>query len=167
MTTLAFDGRYAAVDGRSCCGGTITGKSIKKLFLINGVLNGKETEFLYMGAGSYAMVNLIKNWLEQGNDLFSQDPEHTIPEIQPDSWEGMIITKDREVFDLEQTLIPMMGEAPCAGGSGFPFALTAMRLGQNAVQAVYSAIEMDCGSGGKVTAFDTEAWQFVEPGDVR
>lgn len=167
MTTLAFDGRYAAVDGRSTCSNIITAKSIKKLFLIKGVINGEETEFLYMGAGSYAMVNMVKNWLEQGNDPFSQDPEQTVPEIEADSWEGMIITKDQEAFDFETSMIPMMAEAPCGGGSGFTFALTAMHLGQNAVQAVYTAMELDCGSGGKVTAFDTETWQFIQPGDVR
>jgi hypothetical protein len=167
MTTLAFDGRYAAADGRATCGNMITGKQAKKLFLINGVLNGEETEYLFMGAGSFAMLTVVQNWLEQGNDLFSQDPDLTIPELQPESFEGMIVTRNKEVFDLEDTLVPMPAESPSAGGSGCPFALTAMNCGQNAVQAVYTAIGMDIGSGGQVTAFDTEAWEFVLPGDVR
>lgn len=167
MTTLAFDGRYAATDGRSTCGMTITGKQVKKLFLIDGVLEGEQTQFLYMGAGSYAMLMLVKKWLEEGGDVFSKDPEQAFPQLEPESFEGIIITREGEAFELETSMVSMPVEIPVGGGSGFPFALTAMHMGQNAVQAVYTATELDCGSGGKITAFDVEAWEFIDPSTVR
>lgn len=165
MTTLAFDGRYAAADGRATCGNTITGRQAKKLFLIEGKLGGEDAQFLYMGAGSWSMVQLVKKWLSEGGDILSSDPEQAFPQVE--DFEGMVITRDGEVFELEATMVALPSEVPVAGGSGFPFAITAMNLGQNAVQAVYTAMEMDIGSGGKVTAFDIETWQFIEPGDVR
>lgn len=167
MTTLAFDGRYAAADGRATCGNTITGKQAKKLFLIEGKLGGKEAQFLYMGAGSWSMIQLVKKWLSEGGDILSSDPEQAFPQIEPESMEAIIITRDGEVYELESTMVALPSESPAAGGSGFPFAITAMNLGQNAVQAVYTAMEMDIGSGGKVTAFDIEAWEFIEPGSIR
>jgi hypothetical protein len=50
-----------------------------------------------------------------------------------------------------------------ADGSGFPFAQMALTLGQNAVEAIRSAILMDTNSGGEITCFDIETWTWVDP----
>jgi ATP-dependent protease HslVU (ClpYQ) peptidase subunit len=166
MTTLAFDGRYIAADGRCTSGSMIVGKNAKKLILIHGIVRGEETEMVLAGAGSFEGITIIKNWLESGGDFFSQDPEATIPDVKECGVEGFVVTKAGELFGWEPGLVPLDQEVPAMGGSGGPFAMAAMVAGKNAVGAVHVAMELDIGSGGQVTCFDTHAWAFIDPNDT-
>lgn len=166
MTTLAFDGRYIAADGRCTAGSMIVGKKAKKLHLIKGIVRGEETEMVLAGAGSFEGITIVKNWLESGGDFFSQDPESTIPEVKEESIEGFVVTKSGELFAWEHGLVAMDQEVPTMGGSGGVFAMAAMHSGKNAVGAVHVAMDLDIGSGGEVTCFDTLAWKFIDPNDT-
>lgn len=163
MTTLAYDGRYIAADGRCTVGNMITGKRAQKLYLIKGIVRGVEDEILLAGAGSFEQLTIIKNWLEQGGDFFGTDPESLVPEVKPESSEGFFALKSGGFYTWETGLVPMEQEAPAMGGSGGAFAFAGMVGGMNAVEAVYLAIEIDIASGGQVTCFDTEAWDWVDP----
>lgn len=166
MTTLAFDGRYIAADGRCTAGSMIVGKKARKLHLITGIVRGEETEMVLAGAGSFEGITIIKNWLEGGGDFFSDDPESAIPMVKEDSVEGFVVTKTGEHFAWESSLVPLDQEVPVMGGSGGPFAMAAMKAGKNAVGAIHVAMELDIASGGEVSCFDTLTWQFIDPNDT-
>lgn len=167
MTTLAFDGRYLAADGRCTNGSMIVGKKAKKLHLIKGVLRGEEVEMVLAGAGSFEGITIIKNWLAAGGDFYSDDPEGTIPQVKEESVEGFVVSKNGELFAFESGLVALDQESPAMGGSGGVFAMAAMLAGKSAVGAVHVAMELDIGSGGEVTCFDTQTWQFVDPGSLK
>lgn len=165
MTTIAFDGRYLAADGRMTCGNIINGSKTKKLFPLTATLHGVQQEIVFFGAGGFATINSVVEWLKQGNDPYSFDPDQVRPVCEQGEVDFGYITQDGQVHTMEFELMPYDGEVPWSGGSGFPFAIMAMRMGMNAVQATYEAMKHDSGSGGTVTCFDVDEWKWVEDVD--
>ena len=166
MTTIVFDGRYIAADGRCTNGSMIVGKRAKKLHLVRGLVRGQEEEMVLAGAGNFEGLTLVLNWLEQGGDFFSKDPESTIPAVKDGEIEGFVVTKSGECFAFESGLVGLEQEVPAMGGSGGVFAMAAMLAGKNAVGAVHVAMQLDIGSGGEVSCFDTQKWAFIDPNDT-
>lgn len=158
MTTVAYDGRFLAADGRSTLGNLISGKSVKKIFQLLIIAGGVQVQAVLAGAGSFQTVNIVKSHLER-NDLFESE---LIPEIEPGSFQGLLILETGEVYDLEDKLIPLPAEIPVAIGSGTDYAMAAMVMGKSAPAAVQVACELDVYSGGKISVFDTETWAFVD-----
>lgn len=171
MTTIAFDGRYLAADGRMSRGGIISSDSIKKTRVITTVLRGEVQEVIIGGAGSWGNIYAIIEWMKF-NDVFDIDPELCRPTFPTTGEEPgnldhdvFFITQGGELYHLDPFCRPAPYQAPFAEGSGFPFAQTALTLGQNAVEAVRTAMKMDSGSGGQITVFDVEEWKWVEAND--
>lgn len=162
MTTVAYDGRFLAADGRSTIGNLISGKAVKKIFPLTIIANGAEVQGVLAGAGSFQTLTIVKNHLER-NDLFESEliPE-LIPELDPGSFQGLLVLETGEVYDLEDKLVPLPAEIPVAVGSGTNYAMAAMVVGKSAVAAVEVACELDVYSGGKISVFDTETWAFVD-----
>lgn len=158
MTTVAYDGRFLAADGRSTIGNLISGKAVKKIFPMTIIANGAEVQGVLAGAGSFQTLTIVKNHLER-NDLFESE---LIPEIDPGSFQGLLVLETGEVYDLEDKLVPLPAEIPAAVGSGTDYAMAAMVVGKSAVAAVEVACELDVYSGGKISVFDTETWAFVD-----
>lgn len=158
MTTIAFDGRFLASDGRATAGGMITNKNTQKIFPIKMSANGLEVNGLLAGAGSFEAICLIKKHLET-YDLFDAE---LIPELGPEYADALVILETGEVYTLERKLVPMTQEVPCSIGSGSPYAMAAMIAGKSAPAAVEVAKELDCYSGGLVRVFDVLAWDFVQ-----
>lgn len=166
MTTIAYDGRYVAADGRMTRSDIIISANVQKLHLITTVLRGEEQEVLVFGAGSWNGIFTVIEWMKQ-NDVFDISPDLARP-VFPDEEDGphhdvSFITKDGTVWCLDGQSRPAPYQAPMAEGSGFPFAQMGLELGQNAVEAIRSAIRMDTNSGGTITCFDVEAWTWVNP----
>lgn len=157
MTTIAFDGRFLAADGRATAGGMITNKNTQKIFPMKMVANGLEVNGVLAGAGSFEAICLIKKHLET-YDLFDAE---FVPELEPESAGVLVILETGEVYILEHKLVPMTQEVPCSIGSGSPYAQAAMVVGKSAPAAVEVAKELDCFSGGKVRVFDVMTWNFV------
>ncbi|SUE95774.1 proteasome subunit beta [Ectopseudomonas mendocina] len=158
MTTVAYDGRFLAADGRSTLGNLISGKAVKKIFQLLTCANGVQVQAVLAGAGSFQTVNIVKSHLER-NDLFESE---LIPEIEPGSFQGLLVLETGEVYDLEDKLVPLPAEIPVAIGSGTDYAMAAMVMGKSAPAAVEVACELDVYSGGKIAVFDTETWAFVD-----
>lgn len=158
MTTIAFDGRFLASDGRATAGGMITGKQVQKIFPLNLIANGTNVRGVFAGAGCFETLMLVKNHLE-ANDLFESE---LVPEIEPESFGGLVVLETGEVYCLEQKLVPMPHEVPCSIGSGSPFAMAAMVSGKAAPAAVDVAKDLDCYSGGKTQVFDLYTWSFLD-----
>lgn len=165
MTTVAFDGRFFVADGRSTTGGLITGTRAKKIYLIDAIIGGEETQVIFAGAGRYERITSVKRWLESGGDPFDMSEEAAVPKVNENEFEGLLLTREGALYCLEDGLIPMECEYPTNLGSGGPLAQAAMIAGKNAIEAVQVACEIDTGSGGELTVFDTEAWAFLVPSE--
>lgn len=172
MTTVAFDGRYLASEGRSTTGeGFICGREEQKIFPMTISLGGKDTEVVVGISGSAITIQSFVRFLEEGGDMLDRESEFSLFNTHPNPEHASIgvvmVTRDGEVSLISEELVPFPAESPLCAGSGTPFATTAMSCGMNAVQAVYKAIEFDVYSGGKLRAFDTQAWDWVEVSDLR
>lgn len=162
MTTIAFDGRYLAADGRATAGGMITSRSTQKIFPILFTVNGAEVKGVMAGAGSFESLMMAKRHLQEF-DLFDS-------EVTPDIDEGtglLVVLETGELYLLEHNLVPLPQESPCSIGSGSPFALATMVIGKSASEAVEVAKELDCYSGGNVTVFDTKTWKFIDASEAK
>jgi len=166
MTTIAYDGRYLAADGRMTCGNIITGHQAKKLHPVTIFLRGEEQEAVVSGSGSYADIMSAVEWFKQGFDPVSFDAEQVRPMLEKGEVDLLLLTRSGELYGVDSSLQIMPMEYPYSSGSGMPFSMMGMRLGMNAVQSVYEAMKHDCGTGGKVACFDTEIWDFIDPDTV-
>lgn len=172
MTTVAFDGRYLASDGRATSGdGFIVGREEQKIFPLTINLGGEQREVVVGISGNAITINSFIRYLQNGGDMFDPEEEFSLFGTHPDPQNASIgvlmVSRDGQVDLISEELVPFAAEYPLACGSGTPFATTAMSCGMNAVQAVYKAMEFDAYSGGKTRAFDTEAWDWVDVGDLR
>lgn len=172
MTTVAFDGRYLASDGRACTSqGMIVGREEQKIYPMKVVLDGEPTDVVLGISGCVTTISSLLRWLERGGDLLNNEERFSLFDLNPDPEAASIgiimVVKGGDTFLVSEELSPFEAETPLGAGSGTPFCVTAMSCGMNAVQSVYKSIEFDSNSGGKVRAFDTEAWAWIEPGDVR
>lgn len=167
MTTIAFDGRYLAADGRMTRSDIICSDSVKKIRLVEAIIRGKTQEVAVFGAGSWNGIYAIMEWMTQ-NDVFDIDPDLPRPSFPADpdgsysSQDVSFITRDGQAYCLDAQSRPAPYPAPIADGSGFPFAQMGLALGQNAVEAVRSAIKLDVNSGGEITCFDVKDWAWVD-----
>ncbi len=137
MTTIAWDGRVMAADRMSeFCGMRMAVTKIHRLG------DGR----LWGAAGNEATSILMRHWLEHGGER---------PPEQAD--------RDRSVHGLEVRLDGSLwlhtpeGSFPvedafAAVGSGTPYAMAAMHLGQDATAAVAVAMRFDPRSGMGVDA---------------
>lgn len=171
MTTIAFDGRYLAADGRMTRGGVICSAEVKKTRVIQAIIRGEEAEVIVSGAGSWNNIYAVIEWMKE-NDVFDTSADLQRP-VFPDygdqpgyaDHDVFFITQDGELYCLDAFCRPSPYPAPFAEGSGFPFAMTGLSLGQSAVEAIRTAMKLDTGTGGQITVFDTEEWKWADAND--
>lgn len=163
MTTIAYDGRHLAADGRASQGNLIVAKRTQKIFPLKVLRDGVEQDAVLAGAGSYQTLVQVKQALAAMEGI--EAPE-MIPAIEPGTFQGVLVMRGTgETFYLEDQLVLTEAELPLALGSGTDYALTAMRLGKNAEEAVHVACDLDCYSGGEIRVFDVASWDFLTAED--
>lgn len=168
MTTIAFDGRYLAADGRMTRENIICSDNVQKIRLVTAIIRGEQQEVAVFGAGSWSGIYAIMEWMKQ-NDVFDINPELPRPSFPADpdghyaSQDVAFVTKSGELYCLDDQSRPAPYEAPFGEGSGFPFAQMALSLGMSAPDAIRQAIKMDVNSGGEVQVFDVQKWTWVDP----
>lgn len=168
MTTIAFDGRYLAADGRMTRGDIICTDSFQKIHVFTAMIRGEAQEVAAFGAGSWSGIFAIMEWMKK-NDVFDIDPDLPRPSFPADndgnavSMDVAFITKSGELYCLDDQSRPAPYIAPFGEGSGFPFAQMALNMGMSAPDAIRQAIKMDINSGGDVQVFDIEKWTWVDP----
>lgn len=151
MTVIVWDGSILAADRQSTNNGLK--RSVTKIKKIG--------DSLYGVSGSFDRAMVIFNWVEAGKQLdkwpeFQQKEEDYcyLVEIAP----GGIIYK----YEREPIPIPIE-ETQYSQGSGRDYAMGAMYMGANAVEAVKAACEFDtsCGMGIDILALDESSYAFV------
>jgi len=144
MTTIAFDGTTLAADKRATNSGLIF--TVTKLFKVRG--------HLLAAAGDFDRIQEIVAWFRAG-----AEPAQ-LPAFQKENegYVGMlIIDKDGGIFKLERGPVPFkIEEKFYAIGSGRDFAMAAMHLGSNAVDAVKVAGVFDAATGNGVDTLTLE-----------
>lgn len=143
MTTIAFDGEYLAADGMTSAGCVVVQLNKKKIHKLeitpNWLEDIGEKALYFAGAGA---LSAIQKMLESVYDHDDKGSE----------LEGVyccILTDKRVWMNEGGGWFPWGGE-PFAIGSGSDFALSALRLGLSAKEAVKHACQHTLGSGGKI-----------------
>lgn len=167
MTTIAFDGRYLAADGRMTRGDIVCSDKFKKIHVFKAIIQGKTQEVAVFGAGAWSGIFAIMQWMKQ-NDVFDIDPDLPRPSFPADndghavSMDVAFVTKSGELYCLDDQSRPAPYTAPFGEGSGFPFAQMALNMGMSAPEAIRQAIKMDVNSGGEIACFDIQSWDWVD-----
>lgn len=136
MTVIAWDGTTLAAD-RTCNIGGVAFESTKVCRVIVGQL-----PFLLAFAGSGARAAQLGAWFEEGAhpDKYparKADDESIMVVIG--FWKG----NPRAIRRYEDTGYPLVVESPTyADGAGRDVAMTAMRLGKSAAEAIHVAAEV-------------------------
>ena len=137
MTTIAYKDGIIAYDSRITEGDTILTDNFEKkyeqdglTFFIAGDL-GQDQQF----ANSFILrepqgIKLAQGFVVDGDKLYI----------------CTVLSKRVQVYEWHKA-------NPRAVGTGEPFALTAMKLGNSAVDAVKAAMNFDTNTGGKVRTF--------------
>ncbi|RAS14836.1 ATP-dependent protease HslVU (ClpYQ) peptidase subunit [Microvirgula sp. AG722] len=136
MTTIAFDGRTMAADGRATANGVIERDNYVKVFRLGDRLVGFAGDTRYL----------------PGVKRFLLDEEKSLPTPAGESefdvlvWDGHVLRAYTDGVDEPDDF-----EWPWAIGSGAMPAIAAMRAGADAEHAVRIAMTMDVFTGGQVT----------------
>lgn len=147
MTTIAYDGRYIAIDSRITCGSWISTDEFDKTFenddwvtFWSGDLDRKE-EFTLAFLNNGKVNEPSKSSLMAFNkktgklyDVFSQD---------------CVILRTPITFNDSR-------------GSGSSHAITAMDFGADAVGAIRAAMKRDNCTGGIIRCYDTKTKKFIQ-----
>ena len=141
MTTIAWDGKVLAADTLMTEGGHLKGKARKLFRLSDGSICA--------GAGNYREVISAVEYLN------NPDPEQEVPDFESSCL--IRIYPDRTVKLVVEKLVhlPVITES-IAEGSGKEFAMTALHLGLDAVQAVKLASELDVYTGSEIETMTLE-----------
>lgn len=147
MTTIAYDGRYIAIDSRITCGSWISSDDFDKttenddwVTFWTGDLETKE-EF------ELAFFNNGKVNEPAKSSLYAFNK------------------KTGKLFDVGSTDC-VIWKTPIsyidAKGSGACHAITAMDFGKSAVEAIKIAMQRNNSTGGKIRCYDTKTKKFIK-----
>lgn len=139
MTTIAFDGKTMACDTRVVCGSNCYNTDTKIY----------ENEFVVIGAAGDAGVGI----------LLVKDDGILVPKHYDFDFSALVWVKDIETlckvefyksWDCALSSVIPIADGFAAVGSGAPYALAAMYLGNTATRSVTVASQFDTNTGGKI-----------------
>lgn len=147
MTTIAYDGRYIAIDSRITCGNWISSDEFNKttetddwVLFWTGNLDKKE-EF------ELAFLN---------NGKVNEPSESSLYAFRKNN--GKLF----DVCSMESVIVKTPITYIDAKGSGACHAITAMDLGKSAVEAIQNAIRRNNSTGGIIRCYDTKTKKFIK-----
>lgn len=139
MTTIAFDGKTMACDTRVVCGSNCYNTDTKIY----------ENDFVVVGVAGDAGVGI----------LLVKDNSILVPKHYDFDFEALVFVKDTEKvykvafyksWDCALSSVIPVADSFAAVGSGSPYALAAMYLGETATHAITVAAQLDTNTGGKI-----------------
>lgn len=148
MTTIAYDGKTVACDGRESGGGIIFTDSVEKW--------RSTDEGVFFGAGIPCDIEKLVQI--SSLEVFDVAYEADLILIDNDR-NAWVITQSEHGSVYKNRLNHLDSYAI---GSGMPFALAAMDMGMTAKEAVEYAKTRDSHTGGKVSVFDIETMSFSD-----
>lgn len=140
MTTIACDGKSMAADGMINMGGMITDYAQPKVVrLEDGRLVG--------WCGTVSDGPVFAAWLES--------PESERPKLD-EGFAALVLSPDGSLRCYEDTCNYLSLPTPSAIGTGGPYAVAAMDIGETAEQAVARAAYRDLCTGGTIIVLHLE-----------
>lgn len=150
MTTIVWDGKMLAADGRCTSGNRIADEKVNKIRLCPGAVVRGSAVICYSLAGAADMYDIVGDWIQDGCPVTDHMKEKEFGVI--------IITEDNAyVYGSESNDIYPVGSCTETLGSGSEFAMSALYFGKNAIQAVQHAAGIDLYTGGTGTYIDCRA----------
>lgn len=149
MTTIAYDGRYIAVDGRESMGSTIFNDATDKFFV-----RGKNV-FALCGKSTHALD--FANQFSHG--CRPSDPENEAGGILFDGELAYLCIVENDTKLFAKIII---SPGFWADGSGRDWAIAALDHGKTAVEAVKYAMTRDACTGGTIRCYDTKTKKFIK-----
>jgi ATP-dependent protease HslVU (ClpYQ) peptidase subunit len=148
MTTVVFDGKILAADGRATCGTLIVTADAIKIF--NGqpgmVVHG-EAIIAYGFAGRFDCIDAVTEWLINGADFYDL---REIFENDDAGFQLLVVTDTTSYITGDGAYGWMPNHSTAVLGSGTDAAMSALMFGRNAIEAVQHAMKMDTGTGGTI-----------------
>jgi hypothetical protein len=126
MTTIAWDGKTLAADTLVTANGMAFGKAKK----IHKLKDGR----YFALCGSFSVEPAVIEWLNGGEKPQILDVEGV---------GGIVVEKNGRAFEFGRAYRLFPACVPWAGGSGEQIAMTAMKCGKTAVEAVKVACKLD------------------------
>ena len=153
MTTIVWDGKTLAADGRCTAGNRVASNDMDKIYVdVHSEVRGS-TVIAYALAGSADMAHRIGEWINEGCEVTD--------EFKECNFECVIITEEEAfVYCSESNDICTTFGNQCLG-SGHDFAVSALAMGKNAVKAVQFAASIDIFSGGTGTFINCRTKKLV------
>jgi hypothetical protein len=155
MTTIAWDGKLLAADRMS-----ITGYLKHQLNKLHYLARPGQ-QLLFGSSGDYDAGLAVLNWLKEGGDYTTGKDSPSLE--REGAFSGLLVVLSAaslspRVYHLHERCIgvPIASLPFYAIGSGREFAIAAMRLGLNALQAVQVASELDHATGSGLSWRDLE-----------
>lgn len=150
MTTIAWDGKTLATDGRATNNDVVESDHTKKLYKIKGGIHGYVSCAI---CGNYVDALKIIKWIKSGmTDDFPEIDKETSASV-------LCIKKDNtlEIYRSANKGFPLPHKGLYTDGSGWELAMGAMEAGATAVEAVKIACRRDVHSGGKIQSYTFES----------
>ena len=158
MTSIVWDGKTLAADGRMTCGNRVVDECRQKIFIDTVSKVKGDTVICYALAGSADMVDRVGEWISQGCP-------HTVEHAPYDWGDGsfeLIIVTTKSVYSYHTDANDLLEIFhPTVLGSGGEFAQTALHMGKDAKASVKIAAEMDLFSGGTGTFINCRTKKLV------
>lgn len=137
MTTIAYDGKTLCTDSLVTAGSLAFGSG-QKLFRL-------ESGAVLAICGSMHASHDVMLWLDGRASQPSLSPEEEVV--------ALLLEPDGTAWEYGKGLRRFPACVPWAGGTGEVIAMTAMRCGKTAREAVEIACEMDVNSRGPIQEF--------------
>lgn len=153
MTTVVWDGKTLAADGRCTAGNIIAGESMDKIKVdVHSEVRGS-TVIAYALAGAADMFDRVGKWIEEGCPVTD--------EFKECNFETVIVTEDSAFMYCSESndLFEIPG-SQCLG-SGHDFAVSALALGRSAIKSVQHAASIDLFTGGTGTYINCRTKKLV------
>lgn len=141
MTTIAFDGRTIAADGRETRGSELCSDNVRKI-----VADG---DAVYALAGPASLGQALRDWHRSGHQPAD------MPKIDGVDWTLVVIDRYGLTYFSDSCPYPEWGGwEPDAFGTGGIYARALLDAGFSAEQAVRGAMKRDVFTGGYVQVVD-------------
>lgn len=138
MTTIAIDshGVHIAADGLINASGSRITHNARKIRVDSGAI--------YALAGTTCLFEPLIKWHKAG-----ADPAN-VPAGLDSEWALLVVTKDGAVLFSRDVPYPEQQYYPWTQGTGYRYAMGALKAGASAQRAVEIACEIDIHSGGEI-----------------
>ena len=143
MTTIAIDphGVHIAADGLITAGGAIEHRDEQKIRVVKGKKGDKS---IYVLAGTTCMFDALIKWHQDGADAGK------LPPAADARWSLVVIDAKGPRHYGHLAAYPERITYPYTVGTGYEYAMGALKAGASAQRAVEIACEIDIHSGGEI-----------------